>query len=106
MKSSCPQCSRMIDLNMVYCPHCGAVHRLNPSEATVWLGRKGLIGAVVGGIVGAVVLGSVVVIPALIRDGSSGSPRALSALAQLGALCGGMLGAVCKAGYEWNRRPG
>jgi hypothetical protein len=101
MRSKCRQCTRSITLGAVYCPHCGAVHRLSRGQAAVWLGQRALLGAIAGAIFGAVVMALVAVV---LNGGLSGPFKTITVLARLGGVCGAMLGATLKAVYSWNRR--
>jgi len=104
MLSSCRQCSRALALDDLYCPQCGAAHELATLQAVLWLGRKALLGAVPGGLIGAAVLALVAVAGAPLMGSAFGSSKAVAVLSQLGALCGALLGAVWKAVSAWNRR--
>ena len=104
MLSCCRQCSRALALDHFYCPQCGAAHQLNTSQAIIWLGFKALLGAVPGGLIGAVALALVATAVTRLTGSSSGSPKVVAILAQLGALCGALLGGAYKAVSAWNRR--
>jgi hypothetical protein len=104
MLSACHQCSRPLALDDIYCPECGAAHQLATVQAVLWLGRKALLGAVPGGVIGAVVLALVAAAETPLTGSASGSPKAVAFLAQLGAVCGALLGAIWKAVSAWNGR--
>jgi hypothetical protein len=104
MKSACGQCRRTVALDAVYCAHCGAVHRLSPGHTALWLGQKAVIGAGIGIFIGAAAMGLLAVVLALAHGGLSDSMKTIRVLSGLGAICGGMLGAILKAVHAWNRR--
>jgi hypothetical protein len=78
------------------------VHELTTLQATLWLGRKALLGAAPGALLGAVAMAAMAMIVS--PTGSSGSSKILAVLVQLGALVGAFLGGTAKAMRSWNRR--
>jgi hypothetical protein len=101
--AACTQCRQRISLDVAHCPYCGAFQKLNGRQIVLRVIRKAAYGAVTGGFVGTVCLALVAVVLAVGGNGFSLFTKTLSVLVPLGALCGSIVGGMCKAIYEANR---
>ena len=103
MTFTCTQCHRPIPANPVYCPHCGAFQKLNPIQSALRITHNAVVGGSAGvtaGIVGMVLLSLVLAM----GSGFSQFRKRTFLLTQLGAICGGVVGATFMGMYEWTRR--
>jgi hypothetical protein len=100
---TCSQCQQRISLDVAYCPHCGALQKLNGRQTALRVALKAASGAIVGGIVGTLCLALVAILLAVGGHGFSRFNKTLSVALPVGALAGAILGCMVRAVHEANR---
>jgi hypothetical protein len=104
MNTSCFQCRQTIPGELVYCPHCGAFQRLTPAQTILRIAVRAVIGASGGVILGIVGMMLFSLLFSLGGNGFTQFRKTTFILTQMGAIWGGLVGAMCMGVYEWRRR--
>jgi len=96
----CSQCGQPVRDDSACCPSCGALQKMGLRQLAIRVAKKAWLGAILGMIAGVVCAVPLYLVQPLLAHRAQITFHGMWRIAELWAVIGAMLGAVCRGSWE------